>query len=81
MGNDKNEFKLFSSNSFSFPMVFFGMIDGTRGTGMKIEVEIHYFGLVHDVAGGYFKESTKNDKIFFVDINNLLSNEEKLQIG
>ena len=84
MGNDKNEFKflykLFSSNTHSFPMGFFGMLDGTRGTGMKSEVEIHYSGLALDVAGGYIKESTKNILSFFGDINDLLTKEEKQQL-
>lgn len=54
MGNDKNTFKslykLFSSNTHSFPMGFYGMLEGERGTGVGTDVEINYSALALEIS-------------------------------
>jgi hypothetical protein len=71
-GTEKNDFKLlyklFSSNTHSFPMGFYGMLEGGRGTGVKTEIEIAYNGLALNTAEQYINQATKNMLEFFPDI-------------
>ena len=80
-GTDKNDFKLlyklFSSNTHSFPMGFYGMLKGERGTGVKSETEIGYNGLALETAEQYIKQATKNMLDFFPDIILELTEMEK----
>jgi len=43
-------YKLFSSNTHSFPMGFYRMLGGERGAGVKNKVEIGYNGLGLETA-------------------------------
>ena len=61
-------YKLFSSNTHSFPMGFYGMLEGERGTGVKSEIEIGYNGLALETAEQYIRQATNNMLIFFPDI-------------
>lgn len=81
MGHDKSSFKslykLFSSNAHSFPMGFYGMLEGERGTGVGTKIEVEYSKLALDVAEKYIRKSS-NDMIgLFPDISNKLNSKEK----
>jgi hypothetical protein len=80
MGSDINSYKmfykLFSSNTHSYPMGFFGMIDGKRGTGIETEVEVKYSTLALQIAEEYLSESTKNIITLFPDIESKLNEKE-----
>lgn len=80
-GSDKNDFKLlyklFSSSTHSFPMGFYGMLEGSRGTGVKSDVEVGYSGLALDIAEQYIRQATKNMVDFFPDILDKLTEDEK----
>jgi len=80
-GTGKNDFKLlyklFSSNTHSFPMGFYGMLEGERGTGVKSEIEIGYNGLALETAQQYIKQATNNILDFFPDIKLKLTKTEK----
>lgn len=84
MGKDKNDFKLlynlFSNNIHSFPMGFYGMIDGERGIGIKSDVEIKYSGLALETAEQYIRDASKNITDFFPDIFDDLTGDEKASI-
>lgn len=81
IGTDKNDFKLlyklFSSNTHSFPMGFYGMLEGGRGTGVKSEIEIGYNGLALETGEQYIRLATKNMLDFFPDILQELTETEK----
>ncbi|MFA7302091.1 MAG: DUF5677 domain-containing protein [Candidatus Shapirobacteria bacterium] len=83
-GTDKNDFKLlyklFSSNTHSFPMGFYGMLEGERGTGVKSEIEIGYNGLALETAEQYIGQATKNMLDFFPDIILELTEIEKINL-
>lgn len=85
IGTDKNEFKLlyklFSSNTHSFPMGFYGMLEGERGTGVKSEVEVGYSGLALEIAEQYIRQASNNMIKFFPDIFQQLTSEEKNTLG
>lgn len=78
---DKKDFKLlyklFSSNTHSFAMGFYGMLEGERGTGVKSEIEIGYNGLALETAEQYIKQATNNILDFFPDIKLKLTETEK----
>ncbi len=80
-GTDKNNFKLlyklFSSNTHTFPMGFYGMIEAERGTGVKSKVEIGYNGLALEVGEQYIRQASNNIVDFFPDIINQLTDDEK----
>lgn len=73
-------YKLFSTNTHSFPMGFYRMLEGGRGTGVKSEVEIGYSGLALETAAGYMKRATKNMLDFFPDVLAQLTDEEKVSL-
>lgn len=81
IGSDKDDFKLlyklFSSNTHSFPMGFYGMLEGTRGTGVKSEVEVDYCGLALETAEQYIKQASNDMINFFPDILDKLTEDEK----
>jgi chorismate mutase len=81
MGNDKNNFKLlyklFSSNTHSYPMGFYGMLEEERGTGVKSEVEIGYNALALEVAEYYVREAAKKILNIFPEISKKLTKEER----
>ena len=80
-GTDKSDFKfmykLLSSNTHSFPMGFYGMVDGGRGTGVKSEVEVAYSGLALETAAQYIRQASNDMIEFFPDILEQLTNEER----
>lgn len=83
-GMNKNDFKLlyklFSSNTHSFPMGFYGMLDAERGTGVKSQVEIEYSGLALETAERYIKRASNHMTGFFPDILKRLTEEEKISL-
>ena len=80
MGNDKNHFKLlyklFSSNTHSYPMGFYGMLEGARGTGVKSEVEIGYHGLALEIVEQYIRRAANDIIEIFPDIKDKLTKKE-----
>lgn len=76
-GNDKNNFKilykLFSSNTHSYPLGFYRMLDASRGTGVKSDTEVGYSALALEIAEGYMRDATNNMIILFPDINKKLT--------
>ena len=80
-GTDKSDFKymykLLSSNTHSFPMGFYGMVDGGIGTGVKSEVEVVYSGLALETAAQYIRQASNDMIEFFPDILEQLTNEER----
>ncbi len=83
-GTNKDDFKfvykLFSSNTHSFPMGFYGMLEGARGTGIKSDIEVGYNGFALEVADQYIRQASKNMIDFFPDISDRLSDDEILSI-
>lgn len=81
MGNDKNEFKLlyklFSSNTHSFPMGFYRTLDGERGTGVATDVEVNYSALALQVSEHYLRKSSNDMIELFNDITAKLNLKEK----
>jgi hypothetical protein len=84
IGREKNEFKLLykllSSNTHSYPMGFFGIFGGGRGTSVETEVEVGYSSLALEVSEQYLSHSSNNMLNFFPDIKEKLSAEEKTHI-
>ncbi|MCH7337934.1 DUF5677 domain-containing protein [Acinetobacter sp. NIPH 2699] len=80
-GVDKNDFrywyKLLSTNVHSFPMGFFRMIDGDRGTGVHSDVEEKYSTMALEVAENYLIRGCCNMLNFFPDILEKMSPQEK----
>lgn len=80
-GMNKNDFrywyKLLSSNVHSFPMGFFRMIDGDRGTGVHSEVEEKYSAMALELAESYLVRGCNNMLNFFPDILEKMSPQEK----
>ena len=80
-GVDKNDFrywyKLLSTNVHSFPMGFFRMIEGNRGTGVHSEVEEGYSAVALELAESYLIRGCRNMLIFFPDILEKISPQEK----
>lgn len=81
MGNDKAYFKflykLFSSSTHSFPMGFYGMLNGERGTGTATPIEVNYSAWSLNIAGQYILSSANDMVNLFPDINEKLSLIEK----
>ncbi|MGM8360689.1 DUF5677 domain-containing protein [Flavobacterium sp. ARAG 55.4] len=81
MGEDKNEFKLlyklFSSNTHSFPMGFYRMLEGERGNGVATDVEVNYSALALEVSEYYIKKSSNDMIALFPDIKTKLNLKEK----
>lgn len=81
MGNDKAYFKflykLFSSNTHSFPMGFYGMLNGERGTGTATPIEVNYSAWSLNIAGQYILSSANDMICLFPDINDKLTLVEK----
>nr|WP_288833034.1 DUF5677 domain-containing protein [uncultured Flavobacterium sp.] len=81
IGNDKNEFKLlyklFSSNTHSFPMGFYRMLEGERGNGVATDVEVNYSALALEVSEYYIKKSSNDMIALFPDIKTKLNLKEK----
>ena len=84
-GTNKNDFKLlyklFSSNTHSFPMGFYSMLEGGRGTGVKSETEIGYNRLALEIAEQYIRQATKNMLDFFPDVILKLTEKEKTYLN
>lgn len=80
-GVSKNTFrywyKFLSSNVHSFPMGFFRMIDGDRGTGVHSEVEEIYSTMALDLAESYLIRGSLNMLKFFPDLLEKMSPQEK----
>lgn len=80
-GVDKNDFrywyKLLSTHVHSFPMGFFRMIEGNRGTGVHSEVEEGYSAVALELAESYLIRGCRNMLIFFPDILEKISPQEK----
>lgn len=80
-GVNKNDFrywyKFLSANVHSFPMGFFGMIDGDRGIGVHSEVEEIYSAMALDLAESYLIRGCLNMLNFFPDILEKISPQEK----
>lgn len=80
MGNDKKTFKylykLLSSNTHSFPMGFYGMLEGNRGTGVGTDVEVNYSALALQISGSYIFKSIKDMINLFPDISKSLNKKE-----
>jgi hypothetical protein len=78
---NKNDFrywyKLLSTNVHSFPMGFFRMIDGDRGTGVHSEVEERYSAMALELAENYLIRGCCNMLNFFPDILEKMSPQEK----
>ncbi|WHR59319.1 hypothetical protein [Acinetobacter haemolyticus] len=78
---NKNDFrywyKLLSANVHSFPMGFFRMIDGNRGTGVHSEVEEKYSAIALELAESYLIRGCCNMLNFFPDILDRMSPQEK----
>jgi len=81
MGRDKNNFKLlyklFSSNTHSFPMGFYGMLEGRILTGVGTKVEVNYSAFSLTVSEEYIKMSCIDMTKLFPDILSKLSSNEK----
>ena len=81
IGRDKNEFKmlykLLSSNTHSYPMGFYRIQGGERGTSTESDVEIGYSALALEIAEQYLLHSSNNILEFFPDIKDSLTKEEK----
>jgi len=80
-GMYKNDFrywyKFLSSNVHSYPMGFFRMIDGDRGTGVHSEVEEKYSAMALELATVYLIRGCTNMLSFFPDIKEKMSPQEK----
>lgn len=80
-GVNKNDFrywyKFLSANVHSFPMGFFRMIDGDRGTGVHSETEEIYSTMALDLAESYLIRGCLNMLEFFPDILEKMSPQEK----
>ncbi|WP_313035007.1 DUF5677 domain-containing protein [Acinetobacter sp.] len=70
-------YKFLSSNVHSYPMGFFRMIDGDRGTGVHSEVEEKNSAIALELATGYLIRGCLNMLIFFPDIKEKISPQEK----
>lgn len=84
IGREKNEFKLLykllSSNTHSYPMGFYGILGGGRGTSVETEVEVGYSALALEISEQYLNHSSNNMLEFFPDIKEKLSSKEKSYI-
>jgi hypothetical protein len=84
-GSDKNQFKyfykLFSSNTHTFPMGFYNMLNGERGRGVKTNVEIKYSCLALEIAEQYLIQASSHMIDFFPDINKYLTDKEKNKLN
>ncbi|MCK0911667.1 DUF5677 domain-containing protein [Acinetobacter pittii] len=80
-GVSKNDFrlwyKLLSANIHSFPMGFYGMIDGERGTSVHSEIEERYSALALDLAESYLIRACVHMLKIFPDILEKMSPQEK----
>lgn len=80
-GMNKNEFrawyKILSSNIHSYPMGFFRMIDGDRGTGVHSEIEEKYSAMALDLSEMYLIRGCRNMLTFFPDIFEKMSPQER----
>ncbi|MFY6043017.1 hypothetical protein ACOUVZ_10805 [Acinetobacter baumannii] len=78
---NKNDFrlwyKLLSANIHSYPMGFFRMIDGDRGTGVHSELEENYSAVALDLAESYLKRACIHMLKIFPDILEKISPQEK----
>jgi len=70
-------YKFLSSNVHSYPMGFFRMIDGDRGTGVHSDVEERYSAIALELATGYLIRGCLNMLKFFPDISAKMSPQEK----
>lgn len=81
IGRDKNEFKmlykLLSSNTHSYPMGFYRIQGGERGTSVETNVEVGYSALALEISEQYLLDSCNRMLEFFPDIKNNLTEKEK----
>jgi hypothetical protein len=79
-GRSRKEFRalyqLFSSYTHSYPIGFYGMYDGERGTGVASETEIAYSGLALETTEWYLRQGAMHMCILFADIKKILTEEE-----
>ncbi|TNG99492.1 hypothetical protein FHQ22_12530 [Pasteurellaceae bacterium Phil31] len=81
-GGDKDTFKmwykLLSANTHSYPLGFFHMIWGTRGTGVRSATEEQYTAMALNISEYYLIQSVRGMvKIIYPDILDKLSPREK----
>jgi len=85
IGTDKQYFKyvykLFSSNTHSFPMGFYGMIKGDIGRGTRTDKEMYYNGYALEIAEQYITQASRDMLKFFPDILNHLTATDKISIN
>jgi len=79
-GTNRDDFKfiykLLSSNTHTFPMGFYRMMDGERGTGVRSKTEVAYSSYALYISSHYLVEATKNMLVFFPDILKTLTKDE-----
>lgn len=84
-GRDKQLFKFlykwFSSNTHTYPLGFYRMIDSDRGVGVKTEVEEFYAALAMDVAQSYLVAAIQRMFEIYPDIPDKLSPQELQLVG
>lgn len=80
MGNDKNQYKmiykLFSSNTHTFPMAFYKMAVDDRGRGVKTSTEVRYHIFALDVTEQYLRRAVNEILTLFPETKSKLTSNE-----